>query len=73
MATEYTVGEVKTLLAQFFDMAPEDIDEFVVIVKGECGDCGGRDAFQTIDTADRPEEFFDLLRGGVNCRGLWLA
>jgi len=49
-------------------LPPEDIDDFVIIVKGLCPDCGRRDGYTQISSEMDYEEFVDLISGGTSAR-----
>ena len=66
--TTHTEGEIKALIGPVLGEKPEDIDHFVIIVKGRCDRCGGRDGYVVLDSADNLIDFIDLMNGGVDCR-----
>jgi len=57
----YTRGEVIGILAAIVDIDPETIDEFVIIMRGQCDDCGKHDAFSFIDSCNSKDAAAGLV------------
>lgn len=61
----YTIGEIRTIIAPLIGENPEDIDDYIIITKGKCHDCGGRDGWSTTDSACSDSEFRNLFESAV--------
>lgn len=69
MATEetgYTFGEVRAIIAPLMGMPAEDIDHFVILIRGKCDGCGGRDGYAVTDSLDNHSEFIQLVGEAIS-------
>lgn len=61
-----TNGEVQTLAAIVLGLNPEEIDSFVLIIRGECPNCPKRDAISIASTPGiTQEEIIALTTDGI--------
>lgn len=66
--TGFTIGDIKDHLAPIVGVDSDKIDDYIIIVRGECSDCGGHDAFSVMDTADDMLEFIQLCAYAARTR-----
>jgi len=59
--SQYTVGEIKALIAPLLELEPHEIEEFVLVAKGTCTNCGGHGAIYTRSSADNDSDDLELL------------
>lgn len=57
MNEEMTFGEVKALLAPIVDIPMEDIEDFIIIVRSPCHDCGQDQHFTVMTSTNGPASF----------------
>lgn len=63
--SQFTLGEIKALIAPIMNLTAEDIDNVVIITRGACPDCGGRDATTVYHNVDTLNDFSDILSNAV--------
>lgn len=63
-----TNGEVHTLAAIVMGLESEEIDSFVLIVRGECPNCSNRDAISIAATSgSTQDQVRSLITEGLMC------